>query len=144
MRRLASIALLLLVFSGSIGAPLYTHTCLEEKVTIHTLFTASKHCDDLEAATYEKQHVSCCAAPKQLVKDNCCSEEAQHLAMKFGFFEHWQTQLALAPQLISDIVTYLPYTVVFPDEQEVLYATNSSPPPLSGRDILHRICIWRL
>ena len=144
MRRIASIALLLLVFSGSVGVPLYTHTCFEEKVTIRTFFTASEHCEDMASAPHHEAHSSCCAAPEQQVKDNCCSEEAKHLAMKFGFFEQWQLQLALAPQLIPEVTAILPYVLVFPDEREVLYATNSDPPPLSGKDILHRICIWRL
>ncbi len=141
---MASIALLLLVFSGSVGVPLFTHTCLEEKVTIHTLFSASDHCDDMKAATPEKQHISCCEAPKQLVKDRCCSEEAKHLAMKFDFFEHWQTQAAIITQPFTDIHKYLPYTVLFSEDQEVLFATNTDPPPRSGREILHQICIWRL
>lgn len=145
MRRLISITLALLVFSGSIGAPLYSHTCSHDNVTIHTLFLSPDHCVEMDVQPVE-QHASCCAVktPEQQVKEKCCSEQVTHLSMQFNFFEHWHMQAAIIPQFVPEITHYLPYTVLFSEDREVLYASNTDPPPLSGREILHRICIWRL
>jgi len=43
------------------------------------------------------------------------------------------------------ISRFLPFRLEFPAEEQVLlYASDTDPPPLSGRELLHRICIWRL
>lgn len=144
MRQLKSIALVLLVFCGSAGIPLYQHTCLHEDITINTLFTGSDHCK----ATHEPEQVieSCCGGKtkEQLTDNHCCTEDVARLAMNFGFFENWQLTPAVIPQRELSIARFLPFQPVFPVEKSLLYASDKDPPSISGRERLHRICTWRL
>lgn len=148
MRILVSIALVLLVFSGSVGVPLYQHTCAHEQITIHTLFTGSDHCKAMEEAPVQPERHSCCAKPQpqkvQLKKETCCTEHVTRLALSFNFFEQVQSAGAILPDAPLAITRFLPYAPVFPTESQVLYASNSDPPPLSGRELLQSICILRL
>jgi hypothetical protein len=134
MRIAVSIALVLLVFSGSVGVPLYQHTC-------------SDHCKAMEQAVQPERH-SCCAKPQpqkaQIKKETCCTENVTRLALSFNFFEHARQAVAAIPDTLLANARFLPYAPVFPTESRVLYASNSDPPPLSGREILRAICILRL
>jgi len=145
MRHIYSIALVLLVFCGSVGIPLYQHTCQHEDITINTLFTASDHCESMDAP--EPVVNSCCAseAKEQVADDHCCTEDVTRLAMNFSFFVNWQMTAAIVPSAELQISRFLPFRLEFPAEEQVLlYASDTDPPPLSGRELLHRICIWRL
>jgi hypothetical protein len=148
MRSTFSIALILLVFSGSVGIPLYQHTCTHENITIHTLFTASDHCEEMQSQPVEKDE--CCAkaarqaAAEQVEKEPCCKEDVTRLAMTFNYFEHVQLSVGILPPAIPSIEQILPYTSVFPAEDAVLFASNSDPPPLPGRERLCLNCVYRL
>jgi hypothetical protein len=149
MKKQISIGLVLLFFFGSVGVPLFRHTCSMEDITIHTLFTSSDHCEETAPVVVEK---SCCKAEEQSVttkneeraeSGSCCSDDVKRLAMQFSFFEQWQLT-AIIPQGEISITAFLPYTSVFPREEQLLFAANSDPPTLSGRELLHSICILRL
>ena len=144
MRKLYSIALVLLVFCGSVGIPLYQHTCLHEDITIHTLFTASDHCEAMHEP--EPSVPSCCAKEvKTIVEDDhCCTEDVSRLAMNFSFFVNWQLTAAIVPQPELNISRFLSFEPAFPAGEQLFCASDSDPPPLSGRELLHRICILRL
>ena len=147
MRQLYSIAIVLLVFFGSVGIPLYQHKCLHDDITIHTLFTGSDHCEVMQEEE-QPNAPDCCASKvkKQEVKeDHCCTEDVTRLALAFNFFENWQLQTAMIPQAELKIAQHLPYSTEFPAEKQVmLCVSDTDPPPLSGRDRLPVICIWRL
>lgn len=146
MRRLFSIALIVLVFSGSVGIPLYQHTCLHENITISTLFTGSDHCEEEHIEKQGRTVAPCCAIPseKQVTKDHCCSEEVTRLALPFNYIEQAQSLVYLAPEFPFPAAHYLLYQIIIPAENRLLYAANSDPPPLSGRELLHINCVWRL
>lgn len=147
MKKLVSIALGLLAFFGSAGIPLFQHTCTMEDVTIQTLFTSSDHCEE---APVEVE--TCCAAEEtaaaetheHVKQEPCCTDDVKRLALQFNFFEHWQLSAATLPNAPLSIASYLPYTAVFPREEQLLFAANSDPPPLTGRERLCSICILRL
>ena len=149
MKRILSILSVLLVFFGSVGVPLYQHTCQHEDITINTLFTASDHCEAGHEAVVEKAH-DCCAAPEpetdqdQLADDSCCSEHVSRLAMSFNYFEQWQLVVAIIPAAAFSAEKYLPYAPSFPAESQIQYAANTDPPPLTGRQRLCANCILRL
>ena len=152
MRHLAAISLVLIVFFGSVGIPLYQHTCLHEDITIHTLFTSSDHCEEMAVMESEATTDACCKAPatvaapssEQLKNSHCCTDDMTRLAMSFHFFEQWQVQAAIIPQLPLAIADYLPATPSFPRAAQLRIAANSDPPPVYGRELLNRICVYRL
>jgi hypothetical protein len=148
MKKQISIALVMLFFLGSVGVPLFRHTCSMEEITIHTLFTSSDHCEEMASVAAEK---SCCKEEQSVTANSeraesgsCCSDDVKRLAMQFGFFEQWQLTAITIPQGEISIAAFLPYSNVFPREEQLLFAANSDPPTLSGRDLLHSICILRL
>lgn len=149
MKKILSIAIVLLVFFGSVGVPLYQHTCLHEDITIQTLFTASGHCEKGHETVAEKP-ADCCAAPEpsadrdEVGDTHCCTENVSHLAMSFNYFEQWQLAVAIVPQAAFSVEKYLPYVPSFPSESQIRYAANTDPPPLSGRERLCANCILRL
>jgi hypothetical protein len=149
MKKFLSIASVLLVFFGSVGIPLYQHTCLHEDITINTLFTASDHCEDGHEAVEETPD-DCCAVPEpaikqdQLSENHCCSEDISRLAMSFDYFEQWQLAMAVIPTTSLSVEKYLPYAPSFPTESQIQFAANTDPPALSGRQRLCANCILRL
>ena len=149
MKKVLSIASVLLVFFGTVGVPLYQHTCLHEDITINTLFTASDHCEEGHEAM-EQQADDCCAVPEpEIARDqfsdkHCCSENVSRLAMSFDYFEQWQLAVAVIPAAAFSVEKYLPYAPSFPSESYIQYAANTDPPALSGRQRLCANCILRL
>ena len=135
--------LVLFVFLGSLGIPLYEHTCLHEKMSIKTLFKASDHC--AVKASDQHQHPTCCAkASKEVVKDECCTEEMTYLTMTFNFFEFTDTPISLLPQVPFTYTKEQLFSSILLSNEIVLFATNPDPPSLSGKDLLPKNCIWRL
>lgn len=139
--RLIGIGLMVLVFLGSIGIPLYRHSCSHEQVTIQTLFTMSDHCE--EEAEEEK---SCCEKriPDEAVSDNCCSDEVQRLSLSFDYFEsaHYQYPVWIAQ---APLLTEFQFTpeIIYADEPIVVFQITKPPPkPLGER--LPVNCCWRL
>lgn len=149
MKKVLSIASVLLVFFGTVGVPLYQHTCLHEDITINTLFTASDHCEDGHEDE-EQQADDCCAVPEpkidheRLSENHCCSEDISRLAMSFDYFEQWQQAVAAIPAPVFSVEKYLLYAPAFPSESHIRFATNTDPPALSGRQRLCANCILRL
>lgn len=144
MRKSLSIGLLLLVFLGTVGVPLYRHTCLHDKVTINTLFMSSDHCDP-EHEQQEMQHEDCCKpVAETVVEDGCCSESMSMLAISFNFFEHVQLTPLLAPELVKNAAYYLSFVPETVEKERLLAFSNTDPPKPGGKELLTRICIWRI
>ncbi|MBI3240620.1 MAG: hypothetical protein HYZ43_17540, partial [Flavobacteriia bacterium] len=77
-KRLVGIGLMILVFLGSIGIPIYRHSCSHERITIQTLFTKSDHCDeDVEI------NDTCCKddTSDDAVDNRCCTDEIKRLSL---------------------------------------------------------------
>jgi hypothetical protein len=94
----------------------------------------------------EPKMEGCCSGEvkEQVTGGHCCTEDVTRLAMNFGFFENWQLTPAIIPQPELRVAHFMPFQPVFPAEKSPLYASNTDPPFISGRERLHRICIWRL
>lgn len=146
MQRLFSILLTLLVFSGSIGVPLYRHTCLHERITIRTLFTASDHCETGHSKVLPEKVESCCAVPaeKQQIKEHCCTEEVTRLALPFSYVEHARLIHFVAPDALLPVRSYQYVIADISENNSVVYVAYADPPPLSVRERLPVNCCWRL
>lgn len=139
--RLAGIGLIVLVFLGSIGIPLYRHSCSHEQITIQTLFTMSDHCEE-EAGGED----SCCAktVPDELADDNCCNDEVQRLSLSFDYFEsdHYHFPVWLAE---VQPIAYLGFTAELEFAEEPLIGCEiTEPPPKPLGERLPVNCCWRL
>lgn len=135
--------LVVFVFLGSLGVPLYEHTCLHEKTSIKTLFKASDHCAVKESDQH--QHPTCCAKKaKEVVKDECCTEEMTFLTMTFNFFEFTDTPISFLPSFPFSVKKEQLFTSVLPSDETVLFDTNPDPPRSYGRTLLPKYSVWRL
>jgi len=135
--------LVLFVFLGSLGVPLYEHTCLRERISTKTLFTTSDHC--AVKAQHEHQHPSCCAkAEQEVITNECCIEEMTFLTMTFHFFERADAPLFVLPQVPFSFINEPLYRASFPSNEIAFFATNPDPPSCSGKELLPKHCIWRL
>lgn len=139
--------LMFLILAGSIGVPVYQHTCLHEKKTINTLFVASNHC--------EQEHVQvevpkCCAkaikqtTPKESVEDNCCINEVDH--WHFSCFSDGKIPM---PQLGVYLAELFQFPTIRASQSPVatqISATNfgNDPPPIKINDRLALLCVWRI
>jgi hypothetical protein len=139
--RLVGIGLILVVFLGSIGIPLYRHSCSHEQITIQTLFTMSDHCGE---ETEEED--ACCAKTiaDESADDNCCTDEIKRLSLSFDYFEshHYQPPFWLG-EVPSAIAFRFPTEIVVSDESLIVCQITEPPPkPLGER--LPVNCCWRL
>ncbi len=140
-KRLVGIGLMILVFLGSIGIPIYRHSCSHEQITIQTLFTKSDHCDqDIEV------NDTCCEdnAADDAVDDRCCTDEIKRLSLAFDYVESsyyhhpvWTITYPLLPQ--SCLTTEIRFA-----HQPVLVAQFTEPPPKPLGERLPVNCSWRL
>ncbi len=136
--------LVVFVFLGSLGIPMYEHTCLREKTSIKTLFKASDHCK-IEQHKEQQYLPPCCAkAVKETVKDECCTEEMTYLAMTFNFFEFTDTPISFLPSIPFSVKKVQLFSSVLPSNETVLFDTNPDPPRSYGRKLLPKHSVWRL
>lgn len=89
--------LVFFVFLGSLGIPLYEHTCLRENTSIKTLFKASDHCTVKQHNEHQHPPKCCAKASKEVLKEVCCTEEMTFLTMTFNFFEYTDSPALLLP-----------------------------------------------
>ncbi|MDH4472504.1 MAG: hypothetical protein QE487_07830 [Fluviicola sp.] len=139
--RLAGIGLILVVFLGSIGIPLYRHSCSHEQITIQTLFTMSDHCEE-EAEAED----SCCAKtiPEESADDDCCTDEIKRLSLSFDYFEsdQYQYPVWIAEFPILTEFQFAPEITLANEEVNICQITEPPPKPLGER--LPVNCCWRL
>ena len=142
MLRMTAFGLLLLTFFGSVGVVFYSHTCAREQVTINTFFAASGHC---EADHREQKVESCCGGQTQngqaAKNENCCSESIGVVYLSFRFFEQIPAFQFVLP---DTAIEWKKFEVPVSECPREMYALASDPDPPAGREILTRICIWRL
>ena len=139
--------LVFLILAGSVGIPVYQHTCLHEKLTINTLFVASDHC--------EEEHVDvvipdCCAiadvenSSHVAVKDNCCVDQVDH--WHFSCFGDGKIPVASLGVYISDFSEVHPQIIQenLANSQTQVTNLGNDPPPLNVSERLALHCIWRI
>ncbi|ASS49980.1 MAG: hypothetical protein A3D31_10415 [Candidatus Fluviicola riflensis] len=137
--RLVGIGLILLVFLGSIGIPLYRHSCTHEQIIIQTLFTSSDHCEEeiVEPCCKEK-------ASDELLSDDCCSDEIKRLSLSFDYFEsdHYQHPVWIAEYPLLTAFRFTPE--ILHTDESVIICQITRPPPKPLGERLPVNCCWRL
>lgn len=121
-----------IVFVGTIGIRVFTHSCEEDGVFKTYFVQANNHCQDENVAL-----PPCCQKEKEKKeKKDCCHDETEVFKLKVDFLSIWDDY--------SFDAVYLPETdkfsyedLVLAVDKETLIASNNDPPPkLNGRQIL--------
>ena len=132
----------LLVVMGSIGIPLYKHTCLHEDLTIRTVFTPSDHCETEKCETPVVD--ACCKKELEKVSDRrCCEDEVSAIMLPLNYFEKSSISIHFEALPIIPYSFLSTESFVFPTKAPVL-ANQSNAPPLGVNERLPLYCIWRL
>jgi hypothetical protein len=139
--------LLMLLVAGSIGIPVYRHTCLQEKITISTVFIPSDHCK-IQHKQGEQKTFSCCektaTQATSSFDSNCCEEEASMLKLPLTYFEDGHSPIHWVVKIIPSPFTDLPYQMPAVQSHVELPAIPDPPPPLRTFERLPILCVWRL
>jgi len=135
------IAFVIIILGGSLGIPVYQHTCLNENKSEHAIFVNTTECHDDE----EQHEAMACCQPVKSEKnadDGCCTDEVS--AYKVSFFKQFQTDFQFSSldfdQRFPQSVFNLPVRSI--EDRQVLAFADLPPPKLQKR--LALIQVWRI
>jgi hypothetical protein len=135
------IAFVIIILGGSLGIPVYQHTCLNENRSEHAIFVNTTECHD-----NEEQHetMSCCqpAQSEKKADDGCCTDEVS--AYKVSFFKQFHTEFQFSSLDFEDRFPQVVFSfpVHITEGSEVLAFADLPPPKLQKR--LALIQVWRI
>lgn len=122
-----------LLFVGTIGVPVFTHSCQKEGQFTSYFLPLNDHC--------EKEGISdlppCCKKEKEEKdKNDCCNDETEVFKLKVDYVSFWNNFSFQSFQIPEN--QYFSFdNVILLSEQQTLQSCNSDPPPkLCGREIL--------
>jgi hypothetical protein len=122
--------LLSIVFIGTVGVRVFTHSCKEDGVFKTYFVNVNNHCEDKKA-----ELPPCCQKEKKRQKD-CCHDETEVFKLKVDYVSFWDN-FSFESILIPENEQFIVIEHVVPADQEILQGSNSDPPPkLDGRQIL--------
>lgn len=132
-----------LLFLGSVGVPIYKHTCLHEQQTIRTFFLPSNHCSP--ESSPESIADACCEEPASTatLEEQCCVEDVSYFQFHGFHSEVLQKEFPsvwiITPFVSANVSPVRTY--VFQQKKEVSFRY---PPPLLPRERLIKNCVWRI
>ena len=130
LKNLFILFLLSIVFIGTVGVHVFTHSCKEDGVFKTYFVKLNNHCQEKKA-----ELPPCCKKEKKEKKD-CCHDDTEVVKLKVDYLSFWDNfffEPIAIPQNEKFILTE--YSV--PVDQKTLQSSNSDPPPkLNGRQIL--------
>ena len=122
-----------LLFVGTIGVPVFTHSCQKEGQFTSYFLPLNDHC--------EKEEISdlppCCKKEKEEKdKKDCCNDETEVFKLKVDYVSFWNNFSFQSFQIPEN--TYFSFdNVIILSEKQTLQSCSSDPPPkLCGREIL--------
>lgn len=131
---------LILIVAGSIGVPVYQHTCNETSEVENAILVNTTNCHE---DGHEDKEKSCCSEKEAVSTDDCCTDEVS--AYKVSFFKSEQQKLFLDLAVLPDfnISSVLSTEDGFSVERSTVLAFSDLPPPkLSKR--LAQLQVWRI
>lgn len=144
-RQLIASFLVVFVCLGTIGVPLYSHTCSHEAKVFQTLFTRSTHCSTAQIQDEKELQVAACCQKKSveklLKKDDCCTDNVQLIQFHLPSIQK-ESNFAF----VSFPVDLLRWNMFVPllVSVEKKYARIERPPPKLFTTDLSFLCIWRI
>lgn len=143
LKQVFAFFIITLLFLGSVGVPIYKHTCLHAHQTIRTFFIPSNHCEiESKAASISDE---CCEVPATDTEldDQCCVEDVTYFQFH-GFHSKVHSEVYspvfISTQHLELMDTSIPLCSI--DQQNIVSITD--PPPLAPRKRLIKNCIWRI
>ena len=122
--------LLSIVFIGTVGVRVFTHSCKEDGVFKTYFVQVNNHCEDKKV-----ELPPCCQKEKEKKKD-CCHDETEVFMLKVDYLSFWGG-FSFDLITIPEAEKFFFFEQIVPADQEILQASNSDPPPkLNGRQIL--------
>ena len=120
------------VFVGTIGVRVFTHSCEEDGVFKTYFVQVNNHCEN-----EQKELPSCCQKVKaEKEKKDCCHDETEVFKLKLDYISLWD-DFSFEPILIPVTPNFTVANNSIPLTQLCLQACNSDPPPIqNGRQIL--------
>ena len=111
----------IVLFAGTIGWDVFTHTCEEDGVSVAYVINTIEHCDE-----HKEELPPCCQEEEE--EDDCCDDEVSYYNLKFDFFENIQLH-------VFQVIYVLPHHFEIIDEiqkdESIAQYTNTDPPPIS-------------
>jgi len=120
------------VFVGTIGVRVFTHSCEEDGVFKTYFVQVNNHCKD-----EQKELPSCCQKVKvEKEKKDCCHDETEVFKLKLDYISLWD-DFSFEPILVPVTPNFTLANNSIPLTQLCLQACKSDPPPIqNGRQIL--------
>jgi hypothetical protein len=142
--RISIIAFVLFAFVGNIGIRVFTHSCSEDGNFRSYFIENQSHCSDDKV---EKTLPTCCQKAlktdcTEVLKEDCCSDEVDVFKIALDYFS-WEkispqiAELQYDQYFLFETIELLPKSM----HQEVFY---DPPPKPAGKQLLHRICAYRI
>lgn len=139
MKLFFNIAFLVVIVAGSIGIPVFQHTCVQSNLVAKTFFVSPDNCHEKQDAHLKH---SCCEEKQTKVKHDCCSDEVS--AYKIGFFKgNGDSYHFIICQSVSNSIPFYENQTAFPAvKNKILGFADLPPPKLTSR--LALLQVWRI
>jgi hypothetical protein len=120
------------VFVGTIGVRVFTHSCEEDGVFKTYFVQVNNHCEN-----EQKEQPLCCQKERaEKEKKDCCRDETEVFKLKLDYISLWD-DFSFEPILIPVTQNFTVANKSIPLTQLCLQACNSDPPHIqNGRQIL--------
>ena len=124
--------LLSIVFIGTVGVRVFTHSCKEHGVFKTYFVQVNNHCEDKKV-----ELPPCCQKEKEKKeKNDCCHDETEVFKLKVDYLSFWDHYSFESISILETNKFFFNDQIV-PVDEETLIACNTDPPPkLDGRQIL--------
>ena len=124
--------LLSIVFIGTVGVRVFTHSCKEDGVFKTYFVQINNHCEDKKV-----EFPPCCQKEKEKKeKKDCCHDETEVFKLKVDYLSFWDHYSFESISILETNKFFFNDQIV-PVDEETLIACNTDPPPkLDGRQIL--------
>lgn len=124
--------LISIVFTGTVGIHVFTHSCEEDGVFKTYFIQTNNHCEDKK-----KELPTCCKKEKEEKdKKDCCNDETEVFKLKVDYVSFWN-DFSFESFVITENRSFSFEKKEVPFEKQTLQSSNSDPPPkLCGREIL--------
>lgn len=121
LRAIGFILFAVLLFVGSIGWDVFTHTCEEDGVSKAYVFNTITHCEE-----HNENLPPCCQQEHD--NDDCCDDEVSYYNLKFDFFEN--TQLYVF-QVVYILPNHFQIVHEIRKDEFIAQCANTDPPPIT-------------
>lgn len=140
IRNIFIIFLLSIVFFGTVGVRVFTHSCEEDGVFKTYFVQFNNHCE-----VKKVELPPCCQKEKEKKeKKDCCHDETEVFKLKIDYLSFWDDYFFESIS-IPETHNFVLNDQIEPVDEETLIASNTDPPPiLNGRQILLKKRVLRI